>query len=71
MARESTSACTPSWLQFARWRMDAAQTSQLPALSRLSWCPVNTGTRECHLIAGDLFKWFNRILVPRARASFL
>lgn len=55
----------------AGWQADAA-ASLLPALSCLSWCPISPGTRECWeclLFTGDLFNWFNRILIPRARVS--
>lgn len=61
---------TMSWLQLHAGRR--MLQSQLPALSRLSWCPISPGTRECwecRLFTGDLFNWFNRILIPRARAS--
>lgn len=55
-----------SWLQLHAGRR-MLQRPQLPAHSRLSCCPISPGTRECwecRLFTGDLFNWFNRILIP-------
>lgn len=39
-------------------------------VAQQSRCPVNTNTRECLLVAGDLFNWLSRILVPGTEPAF-